>query len=353
MKIFLIFISGLAATFVLIAGFFYFLFVPPEAKKADLALAIDPKDRFTISGTIVVPPPLKAVVKNGHGQLVIHLFSGPLYAPVDLVSLPILEPKFPLKFSRTFSRADLKSRNLIKDNLTIFATYRFDTSTPLEQMRSLLAQPQVNGRKRIALSKAQVESMNVPEAVDIGNLYLTRFYKHAGSENCSSGSVLLSGKITPSADFLKNNPTGKFALVASPDEAPPSSISQDRVLPDDLDSVATYYQFIDFSNGPVEFSIPFKKISSPFLILTAIKCAEGEALKSCAARNYPISSDASNPARFRITGREFEAPFCGTTAFQAFIHQPEISQVSPGIPEPNPVNAIAPQEFISGENISK
>lgn len=341
-------------TFLIVAGGALYVLRPatngpapsPGSQNANL---IPDSDAITLKGTVVVPPPLQDFVKNGSGHLVVGILGGRQTIPIGM-AVNEKNPKFPYSFTYRMSRSKLKGDGRFQDQVSAYTTYA-QKELSQEEIWNRETFPFSEGYKRAMLTVEQVNRREFPNVIDFGNIYFVARFARARNEKCRSDKTLLSGTITPSADFLKNHGNKKFALVATPHTFTASKESMSQIGREDLPVVALGYQSVEFNGKAATFNLPLGNRKAGPLSLALVECRTGESTESCAVRRFPATlfRNYGDNKIFTVIGKGLARAECGEANFEGYVHRMRGDAPSLGAPPPNPPAGSTPLEYLSGE----
>jgi hypothetical protein len=336
MKKVFVFLSGFfIALLIVIAGVFIYLTKSNGVNSTDSFVTSNSNDKFiTFSSEVFLPPGIKINGDQSKGILEASLAIKDLnkneaqrFVPFSVIR--IIAPKFPVK---------IKLKALIKDltypgpggflmlhfsytpsgaGTSSGSNYRFDPARTDDLF---------TGGTQVPVSSEQLVNGAIPPETDIGRAYLGLIFPPYPRTACSSGKVLLAGKITPllpSADWRNK----KIAMVVFPAT---HADGKDIISEKEFAESVFHYQFLDFSNGAATFSIPALKHPAkvPFMRLRGIACGATEELKACAMRVFPTDIQVAGRV-LPIFAKNFYVPFCGLNNFDGYIIENAADLFSP------------------------
>lgn len=349
MKSILVFVGGFfLSLFLLGAVAYYFLFLSPTKTIAPDSVAPMGKEvrlrdgEVVFTATIVVPEPLKKFVKSGEGGFTIRFFDAN-WEPLSIATnMPA--PTFPMQLKFSVPKAALAASSEGVPFVTFIINYcpNYEPGECFVKPYSAL----VWGQTHITTATLAQKTKNLSQPIDLGAVYFTRNVPEP--RECKDLKVSLAGKITPTPDFQKKLAGQKLALVITP--RLPTRKYDPPVSPAEVDGKTFLTQFVDFSQGPVSFSVPVRSLPDEFFVLHVVQCKPEEELKACAAGLFPYNTFGTPGARakFRVVTKDLSYPRCGQENFEGFVHSS--LAVEPPLPlnPPKPQKPVSPAEYLEG-----
>lgn len=365
MRRFFIFLGGFLTSLLVVGALgYYFVFQAPSRQAtapapAPVSVQVPEAEEEMVSfkATVVVPEPLRESVKSGAGRIAVGVKTGHPFR----LALQQERPNFPLEIAFSLP-LKIFSPGVEAIRYARF-TVRYCPTSGSEPCQPFGKEDVIEGFTRINYSYVAKKAKDPSQPIDLGAIFFTRRYPPV--TECKESKVSLAGKIIPTRDFMKKYKDTKFALLVLPTgESDSNRMTFDlAVAPNEVPGRVFHYQFLDFSKGPMAFSVPYKPTPNKHFVLNAFECDPGADLNTCVSKAFPFNKAMINDQapvtkhRAHVVGKGFTFAYCGQTDYEGYVHTsiPVLRAKDDYVPLPvnlpKPKDPISPAEYVEGANL--